>query len=134
MFGWVLSFSAILLQSLLALSSRADSLTWRKGKNTVDADIATWDLVHVLENIAESTGWQIYLEPGTKRAVSTKFKDRPTDRALDLLLEVWGRLAARHEWRASRLLVFRNTERDATQLIQAARRGAKPIPNELIGR
>jgi len=118
---------------LLAPAVRADSLAWRKEKNSVDADISTWGLVRVLEGIAESTGWQIYLEPGTRRAVSTKFKNRPTDQALDLLLGNLGRiLLPGTNGGPARLLVFRNTEKDATQLIKAPRRGAKPIPNELI--
>jgi hypothetical protein len=126
--GWVLVFGS------LAMPARADSLTWRKDKNAVDADISTWSLVHVLETIAESTGWQIYLEPGTQRRVSTKFKDRTPDRALDLLLGNLGRaLLPGTNGGPSRLLVFRNTEKDATQRIRATRRG-KPIPNELIVR
>jgi hypothetical protein len=116
----------------LASQAGADSLIWRKDKNSVDADISTWNLMRVLENVAESTGWQIYLEPGTKRNVSTKFKDRTRDRALDLLLGNLGRvLLPGTNGGPPRLLVFRNTEKDATQLIRATRK-AKPIPNELI--
>lgn len=111
----------------------ADSLKWHKDKNSVDADISTWSLVQVLESIAESTGWRVYLEPGTKRAVSTKFKDRTPDRALDLLLGNLGRaLLPGSNGVPARLLVFRNAEKDATQLIRG-RRG-RPIPNELIVR
>jgi hypothetical protein len=124
----------IVLLGLLARQAAADSLTWRKDKNSVDADISTWNLVRVLENVAESTGWQIYLEPGTKRTISTKFKDRPPDRALDLLLGNLGRvLLPGTNGGPPRLLVFRTAEKDATQLIRGTRR-AKPIPNELVVR
>jgi len=133
MFQRCLLYCVLLPALLAAASGHADSLTWRKDKNSVDADISTWSLVRLLEGVAESTGWQIYLEPGTKRAVSTKFKDRTPDRALDLLLGNLGRvLLPGTNGGPPRLLVFRNSEKAATQLIRAARKGAKPIPNELI--
>jgi hypothetical protein len=113
-------------------NSAVDYLTWRTNKNSIDADISSWDLVKTLEHISEATGWQIYFEPGTKRAVSTKFKDRPTDRALDLLLGDLGRvLLPGTNGGPSRLLVFRTHEKDATQLVRRERK-PKPIPNELI--
>jgi len=111
------------------VNSAAEHLTWRKDKNSVDADITSWE---TLEQISEATGWQIYYEPGAKRAVSTKFKDRQTDRALDLLLGELGRvLLPGTNGGPSRLLVFRTHEKDATQLIRRGRK-AKPIPDELI--
>ena len=113
-------------------NSAPEHLTWRKDKNSVDADITSWDLVKTLEHISEATGWQIYLQPGTKRPVSTKFKDRATDRALDLLLGDLGRvLLPGTNGGPSRLLVFRTHEKDATQLIRRERK-PKPIPDELI--
>ena len=63
-------------------SRAADSLNWRKEKDSVDADIQSWSLLRTLESISEATGWQVYLEPGTKKTVSTRFKERPKDRAL----------------------------------------------------
>ncbi len=112
----------------------ADSLNWRKDKGLVDADISSWSLVRTLETISEATGWQIYLEPGTQRKVSTKFKERPRDQALDLLLGNLGRvLLPGTNGGPSRFLVFRNTEKDATRLIRPPdKKGPKPIPNELI--
>jgi hypothetical protein len=112
----------------------ADSLNWRKDKDTVDADINSWTLVRTLETISEATGWQIYVEPGTQKKVSTKFKNRSRDRALDLLLGNLGRvLLPGTNGGPSRLLVFRNTQKDATQLVRQTRKG-KAIPNELIVR
>ena len=114
--------------------SAADSLKWSKEKDSVDADISTWSLVQTLEAVAEASGWQVYVEPGTKKAVSTKFRDRSKDRALDMLLGNLGRaLLPGTNGGPPRLLVFRNKERDATQLIRARKR-AKPIPDELIVR
>ena len=115
-------------------ASAAESLNWRKDKDSVDADISSWSLLKTLESISEATGWLVYVEPGTRKNVSTKFKERPRDRALDLLLGNLGRaLLPGTNGGPSRLLVFRSTQRDATRLIRA-RGKAKPIPNELIVR
>jgi hypothetical protein len=122
----------LLLPGLLARAPAAEHLTWRKDKNSVDADITSWDLVKTLEHISEATGWQIYFEPGAKRAVSTTFKDRTADRALDLLLGDLGRvLLPGTNGGPPRLRVFRTNEKDATRLVRRERK-AKPIPDELI--
>jgi len=125
-------FTLVLRFSLAAHA--AESLDWRKDKDSVDADISSWSLLKTLEIISEATGWQVYVEPGTQKKVSTKFKDRPRDRALDLLLGNLGRaLLPGTNGGPPRFLVFRNAQRDATRLIRA-RGKAKPIPNELIVR
>jgi hypothetical protein len=122
----------LLLPALLAGAPSTEYLTWRQEKNSIDADITSWDLIKTLEHISEATGWQIYYEPGAKHAVSTKFKDRPAERALDLLLGDLGRvLLPGTNGGPSRLLVFRTNEKVATQLVRRERK-PKPIPDELI--
>jgi len=123
----------LLLASLFRVpAAESEYLTWRNEKNSVDADISSWDLLKTLESISEATGWQIFVEPNTKRSVSTKFKGRPADRALDLLLGDLGRvLLPGTNGGSPRLLVFRNKEKDATQLVRRARK-SKAIPDELI--
>ena len=111
----------------------ADTLLWRTAEATVDADLASADLVPVLERISEATGWAVYLEPGTKRAVTVKFKGRSPDRALDLMLGDLGRvLLPGTNGGPHRLLVFRSGQQEATQQIQRRAAKPKPIPNELI--
>ena len=132
--GWARCalWGLLLLPGLVAGAPVSEYLTWRKDKNSVDADISSWDLVKTLEHISEATGWQIYFEPGTKHNVSTKFKERPTDRALDLLLGDLGRvLLPGTNGSPPRLLVFRTHEKDATQLVRRDPK-PKPIPDELI--
>ena len=137
---WVLPKASrgalLVLGTAVALQvGAADSLNWHKDRDAVDADISSWSLLRTLEQVAEATGWQIYLQPGLQRKVSTKFKDRPRDKALDLLLGNLGRvLLPGTNGGPHRLLVFRTSERDATRLIRATQRGAKPIPNELLVR
>jgi hypothetical protein len=124
-------FLGVLLLVLFeSASPAADSLTWRKEKDSVDANIRSWSLVRTLESIAEMTGWQVYLEPGTQRKVSTTFQNRSKDKALDFLLPNLDRaLLPGTNGGPPRLLVFRSTQREATRRIRSRRKG---IPNELI--
>lgn len=128
-------FTLVLHFSLAARA--ADSLDWRKDKDSVDADISSWSLLKTLETISEATGWQVYVEPGTQKKVSTKFKDRPRDRALDLLLGNLGRaFLPGTNGGPPRFLVFRTHQKEATQLISKVRDSGDPtkvpIPDELI--
>jgi thermitase len=116
---------------LAPLAHAANTLRWHADQ--VDADLSSFDLVPLLERISEATGWVVYLEPGTKRAVTVKFKGRTPDRALDLMLGDLGRvLLPGTNGGPQRLLVFRSAQRDATHRIQPRQAKAKPIPNELI--
>ena len=131
------ALSLVLLMAGWHLAGAADSLSWRKDKDSVDADIGSWSLIQTLEKIGEATGWEIYIEPGTKREVSTKFKNRPRDKALDFLLGDLGRvLLPQTNGQPARLLVFRSNKRDATQLVSKPKDKDDPtkipIPNELV--
>ena len=130
----------VLLLLLLSMpsASAADQLEWRD--NRVTAEIQSTTLLKVLEQIAEATGWQVYLEPGTEQTVSTKFKDRTVGQALDLLLGElsYVRVPPADANVPARLYVFRTSRGDATQLVNPVPKKqdptAKPIPNEVIMR
>ncbi|MGZ4975015.1 MAG: S8 family serine peptidase, partial [Limisphaerales bacterium] len=114
---------------------RADSLDWKKSQDRVDASIENWKLADVLEKLANVTGWQIYVEPGTTATISVKFKNKTSDEALRRLL---GNISyARKDTNGtSQLFVYRTDARSATQLVQAAKptqsKKIARIPNELI--
>ena len=115
----------------------ADTLTWRLDQNRVDAEISSWTLPRLLEKIADVTGWQIYLEPGTRQQISTKFKDRAPGEALRLLLGDLSFALLPRTNGAPRLFVFRTSLQEATELIRAsetasAKKAAQAIANELI--
>jgi thermitase len=69
-----------------AAETNSNSLVWNKAADLVDADIHGEPLWPLLEDIAHQTGWHIFVEPGTARIASTKFKDLPPDDALRMLL------------------------------------------------
>jgi hypothetical protein len=118
-------------------SAPSTLLSWNTEKGVVDANVSSAELLDVLEEIAEATGWRVYVDPGAvKRTVSTKFKGRKPDKALDLLLGNLGRvLLPGTNGGPSRLLVFRTSEKEATRLVnRPVRKNVKPIPNELLVR
>jgi len=116
----------------------ADSLVWHGDRNRVDAEIQSWDLDRLLEKIATTTGWQIYVEPDTTHTVSVKFKDLPQGDALRALFGSLNfALLPPQTNTHPRLFVFRTSLQGATRLVRASAKpsrsnSAKPIPNELI--
>jgi hypothetical protein len=119
-------------------SYAGDTLTWNTNQNRVTADVKASKLLDLLEQIAGTTGWQVFVEPETLHTVSAKFKDLPPGEALRLLLGDVNFALLPGTNAASRLFVFRTSRQNATQLVRgsraAARAEAKPIPNELIVR
>ena len=106
----------------------ADSLAWKGGR--VTADVQTWDLLTLLENIAGATGWDIYVEPKAKHQASTKFKERPPGEALRMLLGELSYILVPPTNGPGKLYVFRNSKGDATQAVR--RKRSKRLENELI--
>jgi hypothetical protein len=116
----------------------ADSLVWRNADNRVDAQIDSWNLPKLLQQIAAGSGWQVYLEPGTEYKVSAKFRGFSVSEALSYLLGNLNYALLPQPNSASKLFVYKNSLQDATQLITPPEKGGKmsktgkPISNELI--
>lgn len=115
-----------------------DTLNWSTNQNRVTADIQAGKLLKVLQQIAISTGWQVFVEPrATVHTVSAKFKELPPGEALRLLLGDLSYALVPETNSSSRLFVFGTTVRAATALVHpagAAESAAQTnvIPNELI--
>ena len=109
----------------------ADSLKWSADKSKVTADVQTWDLLTLLENVATATGWEIYVEPKTRYQASAKFKERPPGEALKMLLGNLSYALLPQTNGASKLYVFRNNRNDATQLVRGRKKSDK-LDKELI--
>jgi thermitase len=125
----------LLLVITLPAARAADSLTWHKAENRMDADVRNWPLPRLLEEISSATGWQVFLEPGTTATASSKFKNLPTVDALRRLLGDLNFALLPQTNGSPRLLVFKTSAQQATQRIQiqvARSREAKLIPDELL--
>ena len=126
--------SILLITCFLCLAGSvraADSLAWNTNSSRVTADVQSWDLVSLLENIASATGWEIYVEPRTRHQASVKFKERPPGDALRMLLGNLSYALLPQTNAPSKLYVFRNSRNDATQLVRARKKSGK-LDKELI--
>src|SRR5688572_16763804 len=114
-------------------STTTNLLDWRSDQDKVTADIKDWDVRTLLEHVASATGWQVFLEPGTKYTVSTKFKDRSPGDALRLLIPPLTAVLLPQSNAPPKLCVYRTSVQDATQRIAPLRKkGDRHISNELI--
>ncbi len=112
------AFTLALAGALGGPARAADSLLWDKQRQRVDANIQTWDVVKVLQRVAASTRWQIYLQPGTKDVVPTRFRNLSEGEALRRLLGDLSFVQVPRTNGPPRLYVFRTSRDDATQRIQ----------------
>jgi hypothetical protein len=137
--GWRSRWVGLALACLSSLTTLAagDSLSWDKQQKTVDAQIETWDLPTLLGKLSSATGWQIYIEPGTRQSVSVRFKKLPVGEALKRVLGDLNFALLPQTNAPARLYIFRTSLQEATQLVSedpgpagSHRKGA--IPNELI--
>jgi hypothetical protein len=122
---------AFCLFSLPCPADETNSLVWHKDLDRVDANVSSWTVRQLLENVAIDTGWRIYLDPEANKMVSAKFQGLMIGDALHSLLGNLNFVLVPQTNSASRLYVFRTSRQQATRLI-AARKPAKPIPNELV--
>jgi hypothetical protein len=135
-FRWHWCFGLWLAATLSA--SPADSLVWRNADGRVDAQIDSWNLTNVLQEIAASSGWQVYLEPGTDYNVRAKFKGFRVGEALRHLLGNLNYALLPETNSTSKLFVYRSSLQDATQLMAPAERGGsisksgQPISKGLV--
>ena len=120
-------------------AERVDTLNWRTNENLVTADIQSTTLATLLDQISLTTGWRIYLEPGTTRNVSAKFRDLAPGEALGRMLGNLNFALVPSTNTAPVLYVFRTSRENATQLVNPVQpkkteSTSKAIPNELIVR
>ena len=103
----------------------AEYLTWHTDQNRVDARVESWPLPKVLEAISSATGWEIYVEPDTQRAVTTRFESLKPPDALRRLLGDLNFAVLPQTNGPAKLFVYRKSLGDATQLVQITKGSAK---------
>lgn len=113
-------------------AAAADTLSWHKAQDRVDADVRSLELSSLLEQVAAATGWQVFLDPGAAHVASAKFKNLSSGEALHVLLGNLNFALIPKTNGPSQLYVFRTSQRQATRLIRAASKKAVPISNQLI--
>lgn len=113
-------------------SLQADYLRWSKANNRVEAEVTTWDVIPLLRKVAAASGWEIYVEPGTKQVQRTTFKNLPPGEALARLLGPLNFALLPAGKGSARLLVFRTHQREATELVKADESKDKRIEDELV--
>ncbi len=129
--GWWLALA--LLAGIPGTLGAADSLVWHKEQDRVDADIDSWSVRRLLENVVAKTGWKIYLDPNARHEVSVKFSNLPSGEALHALLGNLNFVVIPQPNGPARLYVFRTSREQATRLVRAPpKRTDQPIPNELV--
>jgi hypothetical protein len=119
----------------LVVSARAagtNSIAWHRAADRVDANVQGETLVPLLGQIATDTGWQVYVEPGTVKTVSAKFKDLPSHEALQMLLGDLNFMVSPQTNGTSELYVFSTVIQNATQLVPAAKVLARHVTNQLL--
>jgi Subtilase family/Fervidolysin N-terminal prodomain len=125
------TISCLWLAFNFVASAQTNSLVWNKTNDRVDADIRSETLLPLLEKISAETGWRVFVEPGTARNISAKFKNLPSGDALKMLLGDLNFALIPKTNAASQLYVFRTAMKNATRLV-ASKKSAKHVPNELL--
>jgi hypothetical protein len=125
---------------LIPISAQAvGTFNWDTNRNVVSADIKSGQLIPLLEQVAEATGWRVYLEPDASCQISAKFSRLPPGEALHLLLRDLNFALVPETNTPSKLFVFRTTMANATRSVAPAKPAdtgpkGKIIANELIVR
>jgi hypothetical protein len=130
-----LSLALLALACAVSPARAADKLLWRVGSERVDADIDGWSLSRLLEQLADATGWQVFVEPGAqlKQPVSVKFTGLTAGDALGRMLGELSFAVLPQANAPAKLFVFRTAIGDATQRVQPREPArAKAIADELV--
>jgi hypothetical protein len=125
----------LLASGLGAPAAETNVLVWDKAAGHVGADIRGEPLRPLLENIAQQTGWHVFVEPGTERNASTKFKDLPPDAALRMLLGNLNFAFVPQTNGPDFLYVFTTQRENATQPVWPGKpvlKAQRHVANELI--
>jgi hypothetical protein len=109
----------------------AGSVMWHPDRSRMDVRVENQPLHQVLESLAISSGWRIYVEPDIGRTVSTRFENLAAPAALQHLLGDLSYALVPDTRGPARLYVFQTTVAGATQLIGTPPPSSR-IANELV--
>jgi thermitase len=137
---FILLFALVVCLAGIARAASTNTLVWNAVADRVSADIRGEALWPLLENIAQQTGWHIFVEPGIDRKADVKFSDQPSGAALKKLLGTLNFAFVPKTNEASHLYVFATRRENATRQLAGAEAGlaktapVKRVANELLVR
>jgi hypothetical protein len=125
---------ALILSLLPGPFLAASTITWEPERSRMSAEVENQPLQQVLESLARSSGWSIYMEPATSHIVSTRFTGLSAPEALQHLLGNLNYALIPDPGGRARLYVFQTSAAGATQRILPASPSpsSSRIANELI--
>jgi hypothetical protein len=132
---WFICCLGLIALGAAVESQAAQRLSHDRAQGTFTAIFQRQELTNVLEELTRVTGWQVYLEPATRHTVTVTFTNQPTGEALRRLLGPLSYALIPQPGQPPRLMVFRTSVEEATQLIVARQKGPEDggrIPDELI--
>lgn len=136
MFGWLLAMAQAFCATVdLELPTSDGFLGFNAKERKFTADFDGAPLKKVTAKIASATGWKVYIDPAAHHEVSAQFTNRTSGEALRLLFGGLNFALVPQTNGVSKLLVFQNSARDATELVEPTKKaehGKDWIPNELI--
>ncbi len=131
-FGILRLGAAVMLALSCLGTAQAAGLNWNTNRNTVTADYRAGKLDRVLQQIAQATGWKVFVEPDTSHTVSAKFENLAPGEALHRLLGDLNFALVPGTNGHSRLFVFRTVMKNATRAVAISKNHL--IENELVVR
>jgi hypothetical protein len=135
--GLLGGFLAVLLWGISShAAEEAGVLSYTHLSQRMSVEVRDWPLDQVLERLAQATHWQILVEPGIEREVTTRFQDLPVGKALRRLFGPLSFAYVPGGAGSVKLLVFSSEAEAATRLVatvaSTAGPEAKRIEDELI--
>ena len=103
---------------VVSTSTNRPPLSYSPQFGFFDADIRSWTLPQVLSRLSRVTGWQVFVEPGGERFVSTAFRNLPTREALPRLLGEFNFALMPRTNSPPQLFIYRTSLDSATQRVE----------------
>ncbi len=123
MLGFLLAASpgaALGVEVELAIPPTDGALRWDAAGRRLSVEVESWPLKKTLAKLGAATGWRVYFDPRADAAVSAQFTNRTAADGLRLLLGSLNFAIVPQKEGPAKLLVFRNSMAEATELVDPA--------------
>ena len=124
-----------MLVGLVANAASSGIVRWHAASGTLDASLRQEPLSKVLSDIGALTGWDVLIEPGMRKTVSTRFEGLPLNQGLRRILGDLNFAVLQGEQGEKKLYIYQLSLSSATQSLvgdNEAHPKSRRIENELI--